>query len=88
MSNICEQCGGMKICTCPLPKEKHDGKLSRGVRGWLDSEVPFDDGSVHLGNDWGGGISLMASEALSLFAWLKQEQDTLERLAQEEISNA
>src|SRR6266704_142139 len=74
----------MKICTCPVPKEKHDGKLDKvgKVRVWFDSEVPFDDGSVHLGNDWGGGISLMASEALSLLAWLKQEQDTLERLAQ------
>ncbi len=73
--------GTVRICLCP-PKAKHDGNLDKDgkVRVWFDDDVPFEDGCVHLGNEWSGGMSLFASEALSLLDWLQQNKRALERL--------
>lgn len=74
------------ICVCPMPRPKHDGKLNKNgsVHVHFDDEIPFEDGCVHLANERGGGMSLLASEALSLLAWLEGERDTLEQLAKGE----
>jgi len=64
----------------------HDGTLDKSgkVRVWYDADIPFEDGVVHLGNDWDGGISLMASEALALLGWLVEKQVMLQGVAKED----
>ncbi len=69
--------------------KKHDGKLG-GPMALNSAEVglyPSDDiimGDVHIHGGYGEenrGIHLDAKQALSLLAWLRQEEATLEELA-------
>lgn len=68
---------------------KHDGILDKTgkVSVCINTDVPFEDGIVHLSNTLTEDtVSLLASEALSLLAWLKQEEGQLVSLAQEETN--
>jgi hypothetical protein len=95
MSDLCEKCGGsthwylgsqlpshLHFCYC-IPKAKHDGKLNKSEDGEYDSEVWIDGCYIKIEN-LNHMVVLDAKEALSLLAWLKQEESTLEELAKEQ----
>ena len=79
-----------KLCTCPLPKPKHDGKLDPDgdytVRIWNGKGLPF----VHIEGPGVNGYTsedmaqLTPKQALSLLDWLSQNRAKLEDLAREE----
>lgn len=71
----------MKLCMCPVPRPKHDGKLDEHD----EMEVRLDGKYVRLEEPW-REILLNPKQALSLLAWLTQERETLERLAEEDKS--
>ncbi len=88
----------MKICMCPLPKKKHDGRLEPMVKRTeyydhtaqveiLDEHPQTSLISISGGYSDESSIYLDPKQVLSLLAWLKQEQSTLERLVQEEAKD-
>lgn len=81
--------GGNVLVLCPghpEPAPKHDGKINsyyeaRYVQDQHRKERVFvGDGAHSLSNH----ITLSPSESLSLLAWLRQEESTLEQLVKEQ----
>jgi len=75
-----------------IEEAKHDGTLDKDgkVRVCLDTDIPFEDRCVHITyampkEEWYESVSLEASEALELLAWLTEKREQLERLAKEHI---
>lgn len=67
------------LCMCPPRREKHDGKLDT----WGEAVIYLEKDDVFIRQDFAGEVTvvnLMPKQALSLLAWLKQEQDILEQL--------
>lgn len=80
----------IRICMCSPEREKHDGKLDEDENYSVSHSTERSNGRFHyvyiegkfnLGDD---EISLTPPQALSLLAWLKQEEATLEQLAKEQ----
>lgn len=81
----------LNICTCPSPKEKHDGRIddeylihygevyAKGLENCIGGII-IDDLLLNDTSDW----HFRPSQALSLLAWLKQEEDALQQLAAKE----
>src|SRR6266567_3245492 len=72
----------MKICMCPVERIKHDGKLDTKT----GQEVTYDDIYLEPGGEIIKGIGIYGNhdyvkltpkQALSLLAWLHQEEQTL-----------
>jgi len=92
--NRCPVCGGISredayprlmygLCTCtkkPDPAQKHDGRLNEDG---THNVYPNNFGGIAIhAND---GITWMtAKEALSLLAWLRQEEEKLQGQAKEQ----
>lgn len=64
----------------PEPVPKHDGQLNKEG---THNVYPNNFNGVGISGE-GGAIGLSAQEALSLLAWLKQEEANLQTLAEEE----
>ncbi len=80
----------MKICTCPIPKPRHNGRLDdRHACHVFYSKVAGKTG-IFIENeiDWlEDEIRLNPQQALSLLEWLQQERDKLEQLVKGEENN-
>ena len=79
----------MRLCTCPIEREKHDGKLSSQEGSAVCYHNAYGGrNGIRIAGRYADGyhddVILMPDEALSLLAWLKQEQGTLERLVEEQ----
>ena len=79
----------MKLCMCPVERIKHDGKLDTKT----GQEVTYDDIYLEPGGEIIKGIGIYGNhdyvkltpkQALSLLAWLHQEEQTLKALAKEQ----
>lgn len=73
----------------PEPATKHDGSLQPASRVYHDVDglrrpVVRIDGEYQTGPE--DTVELSPHQALSLLAWLKQEEPELERLAKEQAS--
>ena len=68
----------MRICTCPIEREKHDGKLDEEYRVYQSNGAWGVEGVILEYKGTCQAI-IRPQQALSLLAWLKQEQSTLER---------
>lgn len=67
---------------CPgHPAEKHDGHLGE------DAFVSLTDSCANIYQIDGDFISLTTKQALSLLAWLRQEEQALKQLAKEQEAN-
>lgn len=75
-------CPGHALELSPESMPKHDGQLDKEnkTRVLLDRE----DNQVHIEDVWTDGISFEPAQALSLLAWLKQEEPELRKLVEEE----
>lgn len=70
------------------PVQKHDGNLDRDDRMTVqfahEKYVEVRDSESERGFPYGDSLLFDPAQALSLLAWLKQEEATLERLAKEQ----
>ena len=95
--NLCPTCGGVKgpvwprtygPCRCadgPMPVSKHDGKLDKDgdAKVQYGAAYPGEEG-VYVIDVSHDAVYLNPSQALSLLAWLQQEEAKLHRLAKEQ----
>ena len=72
----------MKFCMCPVEQVQHDGKLEGGdtYEVYYDGSFICIQGTYNL-KDY--EVILEPKQALSLLAWLRQEEAALEELAKE-----
>lgn len=63
----------------PEPVSKHDGQLNEEG---THNVYPNNFNGIGISGE-GGTIGLPAKEALSLLAWLKQEEDNLHKMAEQ-----
>ena len=76
----------LKVCWCKPEPHQHDGWLDEDGNGLAELNVKERRVLIEVGKSLLDStcIRLDANQALSLLAWLKQEQDTLETLAEEQ----
>src|SRR5437763_2825391 len=85
----------MKLCLCPIPRAKHDGKLKpMGDEVYTAMVQYFDDNPASALLALGGGYSvdrlddgtvyIDPKQALSLLDWLTQERTILEGMVSDE----
>ena len=68
----------MKLCMCPVERIKHDGDLGDDYTvAWHYNDINIQDQRAEF-------VALTPQQALSLLAWLRQEETTLEELAKEQ----
>lgn len=81
-------------CSCRKSTEKHDGKLDErdqvdGFHAYAETQENYVYGNLVIvcggyGDFNNRGAFLDIKQALSLLAWLKQEEETLRALAKEQ----
>src|SRR2546429_9149585 len=67
----------MKLCMCPIERIKHDGGLGD------DYTVAWHYNDIEIRDQGAECVGLTVQQALSLLAWLRQEESALEALAEE-----
>ncbi len=75
--------GIMKLCTCPIERIKHDGKLGAHYEVLMSGRTLSIVGDARV-NTLRDIVELDPQAALSLLTWLRQEETALEELAKEQ----